>query len=32
VEHELTGQYEVRTGIHPEAYILNATDGVTEVT
>ena len=32
VERELTAQYETRTGIHPEAYILNATDGVTEVT
>ncbi len=32
VEHELAAQYKARTGIHPETYILNATDGVSEVT
>ncbi len=32
VERELAAQYQARTGIHPETYILNATDGVTEVT
>jgi len=32
VERELMGQYEARTGIHPEVYILNATEGVNEVT
>ncbi len=32
VAHELAAQYKTRTGIHPETYILNATDGVTEVT
>jgi galactokinase len=32
VGRELMAQYEARTGFHPEAYILNATDGVTEVT
>jgi len=31
IEHELARQYEARTGIRPEAYVLNATDGVTEV-
>jgi len=32
VGRELMAQYEARTGIRPETYILNATDGVTEVT
>jgi galactokinase len=32
VERELMGQYEARTGIHPEVNILNATEGVNEVT
>jgi galactokinase len=31
VERELMRQYEARTGIRSEAYVLNATDGVTEV-
>jgi len=31
VERELARQYEERTGIRPEAYVLNATDGVSEV-
>jgi galactokinase len=32
VERELTARYEAQTGIPSEAYILNATNGVTEVT
>ena len=32
MERELITQYEARTGIHPEAYTLNTTNGVTEVT
>jgi galactokinase len=31
VDHELMRQYEARTGIRPDAYVLNATDGVTEL-
>lgn len=31
VERELARRYEARTGIRPEVYILNATEGVTEV-
>jgi len=32
VESELMAQYEARTGIRSEAYVLNASEGVTEVT
>ena len=31
IQVQLTRQYEARTGIRPEVYVLNATDGVTEV-
>jgi galactokinase len=32
VGHELAREYEDRTRIHPEIYVLNATDGVREIT
>jgi galactokinase len=31
IQVQLTRQYEARTGIRPEVYVLHATDGVTEV-